>query len=250
MTKVFSLEPYRQGGSARELSTRGSESGASGFAGNLASYLNPAHVNTESQDYNLSGERWFALDASRASAQSPWYEARIKLKQELEKPTVDNSLEPEVAVSWSSWKTPAAQDSSKPFQDIVQTASREHGVPVALINAVIKQESACNPKAKSHAGAMGLMQLMPGTAKQYGCQDAYDPHQNVMAGTAFLKDLLQRFDGNIDLALAGYNAGPGNVKKYGNTIPPFRETIDYVKKVKKNYEANLGMIEDQGRKFS
>lgn len=250
MTKVFSLEPYRQGGSARELSARESGGGASGFAGSLASYLNPAHVNTHSVDYNLSGERWFSLDASRVSAQSPWYEARVKLKQELEKPIADNSLEPDATASWSSWNTQAIQDSSKPFQDIVQSASREHGVPVALINAVIKQESACNPKAKSHAGAMGLMQLMPGTAKQYGCLDAYDPHQNVMAGTAFLKDLLQRYDGNIDLALAGYNAGPGNVKKYGNTIPPFRETIDYVKKVKKHYEANLGMIDGQGRKFS
>ncbi|MBF0106977.1 MAG: lytic transglycosylase domain-containing protein [Deltaproteobacteria bacterium] len=135
-------------------------------------------------------------------------------------------------------------------QKIVQKASQEYGVPVALINAVIKQESNFNPKAQSHAGAQGLMQLMPSTAKAYGCHNSFDPEQNIMAGTKFLGDLLAQYKGDVTLSLAGYNAGPGNVAKYGNTVPPFRETQDYVVKVGDYYKANLTAMEKSGQRFS
>lgn len=136
------------------------------------------------------------------------------------------------------------------FQDIVQRASQKYGVPVALVNAVIKQESAFNPQAKSHAGACGLMQLMPKTATAYGCQNALDPEQNVMAGTRFLGDLLRMYKGDVELALAGYNAGPGNVAKYGNQVPPFAETKDYVVKVQGYYRNNVAMMDRGAEKFS
>ena len=105
------------------------------------------------------------------------------------------------------------------------------GVRPDLIHAVIQAESAFNPMARSLKGAMGLMQLMPATAVQYGVTNAFDPAQNIRAGVAYLKRLLQRFSQNEELALAAYNAGPGAVEKYG-AVPPYRETRDYVSKIR------------------
>ena len=139
---------------------------------------------------------------------------------------------------------------SPEISSIVQRASQKHGVPVALINAVIKQESNFNPRAVSHCGAQGLMQLMPATGKAYGCTDAFNPEQNIMAGTKFLGDLLTKYNGDVTLSLAGYNAGPGNVAKYGNTVPPFKETQNYVVKVGQFYRANLATMEQTTQKFA
>lgn len=136
------------------------------------------------------------------------------------------------------------------FQDVVQEASQKYGVPVSLINAVIKQESAFNPKAESHCGAQGLMQLMPATAKAYGCADSFDARQNVMAGTRFLGDLLSMYKGDVELALAGYNAGPGNVAKYGGQVPPFAETKNYVAKVQGYYQENRVAMDRGTAKFA
>ncbi len=114
------------------------------------------------------------------------------------------------------------------YAPLIRTASAKHNVPVELICAVILQESGANPKAKSHMGASGLMQLMPGTAKRFGVTSIFDPAQNIDAGTKYLRFLLDRFNGKLELAIAGYNAGEGNVAKYGNKIPPFKETQNYV----------------------
>ena len=98
----------------------------------------------------------------------------------------------------------------------------------------IQAESAFNPHARSVKGAMGLMQLMPGTAADYGVTNAYDPVQNIRAGVAYLKSLLVRFGNDVSLALAAYNAGPKAVEKYGNAVPPYKETRNYVSKIKAN----------------
>lgn len=122
------------------------------------------------------------------------------------------------------------------FADIIAKASEKYGVPEKLIAAVMKQESNFNANAVSYAGATGLMQLMPGTARYLGVIDAKNPEQNIMGGAKYLGQLLKKFDSNIQLALAAYNAGPGNVSKYGG-IPPFKETKNYVQKVLNYYQS-------------
>lgn len=117
----------------------------------------------------------------------------------------------------------------------INQIAQEVGVDVYLVHAVISAESAYKPRAKSHAGAMGLMQLMPGTARRFGVTDAYNTGQNIRGGTTYLKYLLKFFNGNMQLAIAAYNAGEGNVKKYGYKIPPFIETRAYVPKVLEYY---------------
>ncbi len=119
------------------------------------------------------------------------------------------------------------------FKSTIEKASQKYDVPENLIYGVIAQESAGDPNAESHVGAKGLMQLMDGTANEMGVKNSFDPHQNIEGGVKYLKEQLDRFDGDVDLALAAYNAGPGNVKRYGG-VPPFKETQNYIKKVQ-NY---------------
>ncbi len=124
--------------------------------------------------------------------------------------------------------------SKSQIMNIISKISQKYGVDEKLVQAVIRQESGFNPKATSHCGAMGLMQLMPATAKGLGVKDAYNPIQNVEGGVRHLKGLLARYNGNLVLALAAYNAGGGNVDKYGG-VPPFKETQNYVKSILANY---------------
>ncbi|MBS4177395.1 lytic transglycosylase domain-containing protein [Lederbergia citrea] len=122
----------------------------------------------------------------------------------------------------------------KSIEGVIQKASEVYKLPEKLIKAIIKHESNFNPGLVSHAGASGLMQLMPATARGLGVTDIFDPGQNVMAGSKYLRNMLDKYEGNLVLALAAYNAGPGNVDKYGG-IPPFKETQSYVKKVTGTY---------------
>ena len=114
------------------------------------------------------------------------------------------------------------------LDELITTIGETEGVDPRFIHAVIWQESKYQQRARSHVGAQGLMQLMPATARRFGCNDPHDPAENIAAGTKYLSWLLKRFDGNVELALAGYNAGEGSVDKY-NGIPPYRETQNYVR---------------------
>ncbi len=118
------------------------------------------------------------------------------------------------------------------YEPLIRDAARQFGLSPDLIHAVILAESAYRPNAKSPKGAMGLMQLMPATAQRLGVDDPWDPAQNILGGAAYLRWLLDRYSGDLDLAVAAYNAGEGAVDRHGKKIPPYKETITYVKKVK------------------
>lgn len=128
---------------------------------------------------------------------------------------------------------------SKPYDLLIETVAAQTQLPSALLHAVVKVESAYNPKAVSPKGATGLMQLMPATARRYGVNDATDPSENIAGGAKYLRYLLELFNNDLALALAGYNAGEGAVIKYQRQIPPYPETQAYVKKVMGLYQQYL-----------
>ena len=145
------------------------------------------------------------------------------------------SIEPEESfVSIPAAPAPAVTDTS-PYGELVKAAAARYAVDAELIKSVIAAESNFDPKAISKRNARGLMQLLPETAARFGVQDIFDPKENIDAGTHYLSDLLKRYNNDLVLALAAYNAGPERVEQYGN-VPPYSETVSYVRKVKKNYE--------------
>ena len=125
---------------------------------------------------------------------------------------------------------------SAQYDGVITGAAKDATIQAALVRAVIVVESGFNPRAVSKKGAIGLMQLQPATARRYGVKNIYDPEQNVRAGAHYLSDLLTRFDSNLELALAAYNAGEQAVERYGRHVPPFRETLAYVPSVMKVYQ--------------
>src|SRR6266850_3845697 len=125
----------------------------------------------------------------------------------------------------------AAIDRGRQFDDVISEHARMNNVRTDLVRAVVQVESAFNPNARSPKGAMGLMQLMPSTAQQFGVRNPFNPIENIRAGVAYLRQLLDRYSNNEELALAAYNAGPGAVDKHNQTVPPYRETKNYVKQI-------------------
>ena len=149
-----------------------------------------------------------------------------------QKPTEDFQKILDTTMDNKKNSSPASRNE---INELISKYSEQAGLDVDFVKAVINQESGFNPNATSKCGAMGLMQLMPGTAQGLGVTNAYDPEQNIQGGTKYLKGLLDRFDNNKSLALAAYNAGPNAVKKYGG-IPPYQETQNYVKSVLAKYD--------------
>lgn len=130
-----------------------------------------------------------------------------------------------------STRPPAARAVRERFEPLIRDHAGRQALRPDLVRAVIQVESGFNPRARSAKGAMGLMQLMPETARELRVYDPYDPAENIRGGTIYLRRLLDRYDGNEELALAAYNAGSGAVDRYGRVVPPYRETRDYVRKI-------------------
>ena len=128
---------------------------------------------------------------------------------------------------------PVDENKSVLYDDIIRESARERSVRTDLVRAVVQVESGYNPWATSPKGALGLMQLMPATIRQFGVRNPFNPLENIRAGVAYLRQLLDKYADNEVLALAAYNAGPGAVDRHGQAVPPYRETRDYVKKVNK-----------------
>lgn len=160
-------------------------------------------------------------------------QANVMSGQHLQESSVPTYSSPGIQMTYRTGYIPANKGD---FNTYISEAANKYGVDEKLIHAVIKMESNYNPQSRSSAGAMGLMQLMPATAKGLGVANPFDPAQNIDGGTKYLRQMLQKYNGNLELALAAYNAGPGNVDRYQG-IPPFSETKNYVKKVMQHYLA-------------
>ena len=158
-------------------------------------------------------------------------EAVAKQIAEANRPVLDATVDTLIgAASNLAWST-----GNNRIDTLIRQYGMQYGVDPYLIYCLMSQESSFITGATSYKGAQGLMQLMPGTAARYGVTNPYDVAQNIKGGTRYLSDLLKMFNGRVDLALAGYNAGEGAVMKYGNTIPPYDETRNYVKLILKRY---------------
>lgn len=189
----------------------------------------------------LVGGAKMEVDEASEGADGVWFK-RGNISTFIEKARVDHvereRIAPEEVAADGTpkkkrerrWTTGSAR-----LDAIIRQNGARHGVDPYLVFCVMEQESHFSSKAVSPVGARGLMQLMPGTAARFGVRNPHDAAQNVAGGTRYLKELMRRFNGNVSLVLAGYNAGEGNVMRYGYRVPPFRETRNYVKRVGGRY---------------
>jgi len=164
-------------------------------------------------------------------------DARVKVEQVTNEIAVASQPAPvgEVVAALVASGNQVWSTGNSRVDGLIRQYGKQYGVDPFLIYCTMAQESSFNSGATSPKGAQGLMQLMPGTAARYGVKNPYDVAQSIMGGTRYLKDLLEMFNGRVDLALAGYNAGEGAVMKYGKNIPPYTETRNYVKLILKRY---------------
>jgi soluble lytic murein transglycosylase-like protein len=241
---------FRKGSAARsnerdvmEIAVSDRREGAAKAASNTSSSriieVSDAERSTVAQPvwiYLVGGARVEA-DSVNETTEGVWYtrgrlsifieRSRIeRIERERETGKLDESR------SWieRGWSTGNSQ-----FDALIKENGARYGVDPYLIFCVMEQESQFKPKIVSPKGARGLMQLMPGTAAHFGVRRPFDPAENIMGGTKYLKQLLENFNGRVDLVLAGYNAGEGAVMKYGRNVPPYKETRNYVKRISQRY---------------
>lgn len=179
-----------------------------------------------------------ALSGAPASAQIyAWRDAagNLVLSDRKQDPSAQTFAVPDTQIRVTRPPAEGADGTAVSVRDRLESLVQEHAsrqnLRPELVRAVIQVESGFNPRARSNKGAMGLMQLMPATASDLGVTNPYDPDDNIRGGTTYLRQLLDRYDGDERLALAAYNAGAGAVDRYGKRVPPYRETIDYVRKI-------------------
>ena len=153
-------------------------------------------------------------------------------------PTLASAAQPIVFPSAGSGASEVATTGNPKYDELIALSAARHGVDPHLVVAVMRQESGFNPRARSYKGATGLMQLMPATAQRFGVSNIYDPAQNIEGGTRYLRFLLDQFNGEVNLVLAGYNAGENAVVNSGYRVPRYRETQNYVRSISARYDAS------------
>ena len=194
--------------------------------------------------YLVDGAR-LRVDEVREVADGAWYN-RGMLTVFLDRERIARiEREQPDAAAGSDWKEHSWSSGNALIDQLIKRNGAHFGVDPYLVFLVIEQESHFHPKVVSPKGARGLMQLMPGTARRFGVSRPFDPAENIRGGTQYLKELLTMFNGRVDLALASYNAGEGRVLDYGNRVPPFKETRDYVKRISSRYRNHV--VQDDAR---
>lgn len=182
----------------------------------------------------LNGGARVRVDEVNETTDGAWYK-RGNLQMFLERERIARIEREQPETAAPAWRQGGWTSGNDRIDHLIKINAARFGVDPYLVFCVIEQESQFKTFARSPKGAQGLMQLMPGTARRLGVRRPYDPAENIMGGTRYLKELIRMFNGRVDLVLASYNAGEGAVMKYGRNVPPYRETRDYVKKIGKRY---------------
>ena len=182
----------------------------------------------------LEGGARMRVDEVTESSDGAWYR-RGNLSMFLDRERIARIEREQPETGATAWRQGGWTSGNDRIDHLIKINAARFGIDPYLVFCVIEQESQFKTFARSPKGAQGLMQLMPGTARRLGVRRPYDPAENIMGGTRYLKELMTMFEGRVDLVLASYNAGEGAVMKYGRNVPPYRETRDYVKKIGKRY---------------